>query len=73
MRRDFTVYQGRYLLQNNHSRTILLDENFECLFAEIKIRSKKWLLSGSHNLTRHSILWHLVVIAKALDDLGCII
>ena len=41
MRRDFTVYQGRYFLQNNHSRTILLDENFECLFAEIKIRSKK--------------------------------
>ena len=39
----------------------------------LKLEVKKWLLSGSHNLKRHNILWHLVVIGKAVDDLGCII
>ena len=42
-------------------------ENVECLFMEIKIRKKKWLLCCSYNTHKNNISNHLHHLSKSLD------
>ena len=45
-----------------------LPHNVECLFTEINIRNKKWLLCCSYNPHRNNILSHISDLSKGLDN-----
>ena len=44
-----------------------LQDNTECLFIEINIRTKKWLFCCSYNPNRNNISKHLHCLSKGLD------
>ena len=46
----------------------ILPENIECLFTEINIRNKKWLLCCSYNPHRNNISNHISHSSKGLDN-----
>ena len=45
-----------------------LPDNVECLFTEINIRNKKWLLCCSYNPHRNNISNHISHLSKGLDN-----
>ena len=45
----------------------LLKSLKECFFVEIKLRSRKWLLSCSYNLNTHLVADHLHSIGRGID------
>ena len=59
-------------MKNDISSRLLTDhrlpDNVECLFTEINIRNKNWLLCCSYNSHRNNILNTIYHLSKGLDD-----
>ena len=50
-------------------KSLILPVDIECIFIEINLRKKKWLVMGSYYPHRENISYFLIHVSKALDKL----
>lgn len=65
-----TLLYIRQDIRSEYLKKFTVNETFEAFFAELSLKSKKWLLGCLYNPHKEKLTFHLNNVSTALDKLG---